>query len=167
MFRSSDSNSLWVGDPSFHDFRRALVAADDFDSGHVAAPSSATVTAWPGLGLAEAVVCDRRGALRHSEEPGRLDAGRLGRALIQRVAQRELNLAFGAREREALGLLRRTPSSVTTVTCTGLPFSWSCSMRVPAVSTCTLARTTFVVVSAGFLVGLAVASTSTRVPGST
>src|SRR5262249_9176238 len=58
-------------------------------------------------------------------------------------------------------------SSVTTVTCIGLPFSWSCSMRVPDVSTCTLARTTLDVVSTGWVVGLAVATTSTRVPGRT
>src|SRR5437660_1370476 len=44
--------------------------------------------------------------LLHAEEHGRPHARRFGRADVERVAQRELNLPFVAREREALGLLR-------------------------------------------------------------
>ena len=47
----------------------------------------------------------RRGGASHADERRGLDARRLGRALIERVAQRQLNLAFGARQRQALGLL--------------------------------------------------------------
>ena len=137
-----DSNSY------FDDFRGALVAANHFHGRQRrrrrhglhrhGAPRAALRRAGAG--------CRAGAALTVPMRPAVLHAGRRGRALVERVAQRELNLAFGARQREALGLLRMT-SSVTTVTCIGLPFSASCSMRVPAVSTCTLASTTFDVVS--------------------
>jgi hypothetical protein len=57
-------------------------------------------------------------------------------------------------------------SSVTTLTEIGF-CSASCSMRVPAASTSTLVSTTFDVMSVCCCVGLTVAITSTRVPGST
>ena len=58
-------------------------------------------------------------------------------------------------------------SSVTTLTGMGLPFSASCSIFVPAASTCTFVSTTFEVMSSLCSLALAVATTSTRVPGST
>ena len=60
-----------------------------------------------------------------------------------------------------------TTSSVTTLTCTGLPSSVSLSIFVPAVRTSTLVSTIFEVTSGCCCVGFTVATTSTRVPGST
>ena len=59
-------------------------------------------------------------------------------------------------------------NSVTTLTEIGLlSFSTSRSMRVPAVSTVTLVRMTFDVMSVDWFVGLTVTSTSTFDPGNT
>jgi hypothetical protein len=48
-----------------------------------------------------------RGAAAGAEQPGRPDARRRRRLHVERVAQRELDLAFGAGQRQARGLLRR------------------------------------------------------------
>ncbi len=60
-----------------------------------------------GLRLGRGAGLHGRRTLREAEEHGRPDAGRRGRRLVERVAQCELNLALGARERQALGLLGR------------------------------------------------------------
>ena len=65
-----------------------------------------TVTAWPGLGLAEALVCTGAAPFAKPRSTAVRTPGVSGAALVHRVAQRELNLAFGAGEREALGLFR-------------------------------------------------------------
>jgi hypothetical protein len=43
---------------------------------------------------------------RRAEQRGRLDAGRRRRLLVERIAQRELNLALGAGERQSFGFER-------------------------------------------------------------
>ena len=68
-----------------------------------------TVTGCRASPSAGATRCAGAPRFAQAEQHRRPDAGGRRRALIERVAQRELNLAFGARQREALGLLRRRP----------------------------------------------------------
>ena len=101
-----------------------------------------------------------------AHQAGGADAGRVGRTLVERVAQRELDLAFGARQRQALGLFgvdeQRHDGDLHRLVLVLVLLD-----ARAGVSTCTFDSTTFEVVSERDSVGLAVATTSTRLPGRT
>ena len=99
----------------------------------------------------------RVGAPKPSSAAGRMPLGHRHR-LVERVAQRELNLAFGAGQRQPLGLFRVDQERDDAHRHRLVACRPSRSIFVPAASTCTLVSTTFDVMSSCLPVGLTVAT---------